>query len=265
MELETANQKNDRIQAAVKRATQNLSGDQNAYDRAAKQTREQVIKIKQGKCGHQVEPICNWLLHYIYTFHLYNDKEDLASFTSAEQIKRYEFSDNQLLRERIRELGTEIYNAHVALENGVGEGLHKLQGILEQIKEEINAVEIQNLKNAVDNLHHHLNQAQTRMGSLQIQIDNAFSQLANAGSGGGGGSSSSTTYNPQVSQIRSQLLNLINNINQEMNDLQQQLQSLINLSGGTTSTVQGQIRTLQYGYSSLVNKVNRLVNYVNNI
>jgi len=59
VELETANQKNDRIQAAVKRATQNLSGDQNAYDRAAKQAREQAIKIKQGKCGHQVEPICN--------------------------------------------------------------------------------------------------------------------------------------------------------------------------------------------------------------
>jgi len=59
VELETANQRNDRIQAAIKRATQNLSGDQNARDQAAKQAREQAGKIKQGKCGHQVELICN--------------------------------------------------------------------------------------------------------------------------------------------------------------------------------------------------------------
>ena len=207
------------------------------------------------------------MLHYIYTFHLYNDKEDLASFTSAEQIKRYEFGDNQLLRERIRELGTEFYNAHVALENGVGEGLHKILGILQEIKEEINATEIQALKNEVLSLHHHLDQAQTQMGQLQIQIDNAFSQLANVGSSGSTSSSGSSSSSHQMSSIKSQITNLVNGISQELNNLQTQISNLVSSfnSGASNSTLSGQIRSIQYKYGDLVNRVNRLISYANSI
>lgn len=47
------------------------------------------------------EKVCNWLLHFLYTFHFYNSSQNLSAFTSAENIKRYDFGNEFYTRESI--------------------------------------------------------------------------------------------------------------------------------------------------------------------
>jgi DNA-directed RNA polymerase subunit M/transcription elongation factor TFIIS len=264
VERETQEARQQRIQQAIKNATQHID-DTNQKKQVEDQTREQERKKKLGKCGHDGELVCNWLLHYLHTFLLYYDKQDLNSFTKVEQIKRYEFGDNQLLRERLRELSDELYNSNIDLGNQLGTSLTKIANSLSEIKEEINAAEIQALRCQLDNLQNHLNQAQSQMGTLQGQIDSALSQLGSIRSGGGSrGGSSSSSGSSSLSQIRGTLNNITNEIQNELANLN----SLINSAQGTVGNNRAAVTALNsivYKYHDLVNKVNRLSNLVGSI
>jgi hypothetical protein len=276
VEKETDGQRLERINKAVKSAIQGLEGS--AKRDKEKEISEKEKQIIKGKCGHEGERICNWLLHYIYTFHSYNDKNDINSFTKAEQIKRYQFSDNQLLRERIRELGDQLYNTNVELGNMVGNSLLNLVNILDGIKEEINAAEIRALKDEAYQVKKDLQQATLDMKALEGQIDSLRQKLSSIGSGGSGGSSSGGGYTPSGSSstairnaivgVKNQLVGVINNLINDMNNLKQQTNSFVNSlnnSGGASQTVIDEFNKLQTKHNNLINQINDLQTIINNL
>ncbi|CAG8584132.1 14679_t:CDS:2, partial [Cetraspora pellucida] len=160
VEKETDRQRQERINKAVKDATRDLEG-------SAKKDKEKEITEQESKII----------------------KDDLNSFTKAEQIKRYQFGDNQLLRERIRELGDQLYNNHVELGNVVGGSLLNMVNTLDAIKEEINAAEIRALKDEAYQVRKDLQQATLDVKALEGQIDALRQKISSIGSGSSSGSS----------------------------------------------------------------------------
>ncbi|KLL04070.1 MAG: hypothetical protein MRERV_28c021 [Mycoplasmataceae bacterium RV_VA103A] len=278
VEKETDRQRQERINKAIKDATQDLEGG--AKKDKEKEITDQESKIIKGKCGHEGERICNWLLHYIYTFHLYNDKDDLNSFTKAEQIKRYQFGDNQLLRERIRELGDQLYNNHVELGNVVGGSLLNMVNTLDAIKEEINAAEIRALKDEAYQVRKDLQQATLDVKALEGQIDALRQKISSVGSSSSSGSSfsfpsatgilgsTSTTVRNAIVGVRNQLVGVVNDLINDMNDLNQQITNFVNslnASGGASTTVINEFNNLQTKQNNLVQQIKNLQNTINSL
>lgn len=61
---------------------------------------KETILIKCGEeAEHEAIPICNWLLHFLHTFWVFHAKSNLANWKHPNQILRYTYDKDYLLRE----------------------------------------------------------------------------------------------------------------------------------------------------------------------
>ncbi|CAG8603372.1 5120_t:CDS:2 [Cetraspora pellucida] len=95
--------------------------------------------------------ICNWLLHYLFTFHQYNSKQNLNAFTSAEQIQRYDFGVAARMEENTAAIASLISKAIINLGQGITGKLSEIRG--EMVA---NFQEIANLRQEIDNFRNNL-------------------------------------------------------------------------------------------------------------
>jgi hypothetical protein len=147
---EKASQKRQRLKGAL----------QNVDDAEQKaQIYHQQMEKKLTDCGHEAKPVANWLLHYIYTFFVYYESQNLENFTHPNQIQRYKFNEKRLLRERVNQLRMDLNDLGQDMMNTFGEELRRISNNLEKLENsnKENITELTNIRDAIETLANNVN------------------------------------------------------------------------------------------------------------
>ncbi|MDR1670191.1 MAG: ATP-binding protein [Spiroplasmataceae bacterium] len=169
---------------------------------------EEEKKLKANELGTKKDKnnkeICNWLLHYLYTFHQYNDKRQLDSFNDANLIQRYNYGHEYRMEELSRNSIIQICNNVIALKDAVATGLAQIRAEMAAnfeetsiLKQEIlmTRAELKKVEENISSIRSSIPSTSgiwSELNSLQSQINTIVSQI-NSGSFGGSSSSSSQT------------------------------------------------------------------------
>lgn len=195
------------------------------------------------------EKICNWILHFIHTFHIYNNRQDLDSFTSIDQIQAYDFGDAYATREAIwgiyRRIAEEIKVLEVNndLTSKISEGVHSIKDFM---------TEVNDVRNQFKEIEHKINELISqqdkdreglmsnirvlqsnveRIGSNNSETNelrsriNALESKFSSSSGGGGSSSSS---DKNYKDLKSGLDNLIEELRKNIDSSDSKQIALLN-------------------------------------
>ncbi|KLL05027.1 MAG: hypothetical protein MRERV_7c079 [Mycoplasmataceae bacterium RV_VA103A] len=127
---ETEPEKPSQTISRVKRACEGIEDEKEKQE-----IREEELKRKLTACEgeHEAQVICNWLLHYIYTFFKYADTQQLENYNHPNQTERYEFDKGRLLRERLQQFQKDVYETSVDLINVCGEELRRNSETFKQL------------------------------------------------------------------------------------------------------------------------------------
>lgn len=188
-----------------------------------KQKEKELGKFPTGKKitvngKEEDEMVCNWVLHFLFTFHDYNDRQDLDSFNGAEQIRSYDFGDAFNTREAIwaiyDQIGQEVtvLNAAKNVNAEIAQDIRGIKDLMLEVNDVRNQFrEIQNKVNEVNDSMDKMREGfNSNLKILQNNIDRissasgsgsemsviksrllALENQINSGSGGGSGGSSS--------------------------------------------------------------------------
>ena len=144
--------------------------------------------------------ICNWLLHYLFTFHQYNSKQNLNAFTSAEQIQRYDFGVAARMEENTAAIASLISKAIINLGQGITSKLSEIRG--EMVA---NFQEISNLRQEIDNFRNNLQALDKDIENFRHEFTRLQDNVKN---------SLQLTSQQITSQLSSQISNLQSQISQ---------------------------------------------------
>lgn len=134
------------------------------------------------------EKICNWLLHFLYTFHWFNDRQQNDVFQSIREIKRYDFGDEFLMREAVwgnySQLGQTVSQIGVVVDvfKDVATAVRNIKDLLVETQafrqEFLNAkAQITDVENSVNSIK---NQVNSNLNNLQNQISNIANSNSSA-------------------------------------------------------------------------------------
>lgn len=139
---------------------------------------------------------CNWLLHYLFTFHQYNAKQNLDAFVSAEQIQRYDFGKAARMEENTAAIAALISKSVMNLGQGITDKLSEIRG--EMVA---NFQEISNLRTEINNFRNNLN-------ALDRDIESLRSSFSNLSSSVSSNQSYTSQLSSQISSLQSQISSL---------------------------------------------------------
>lgn len=114
-------------------------------------------KVKDENGKEVEEAVCNWLLHYLYTFQQFNYRQDLGSFKSVEQLQRFDYGKEVFLRERLSGIRT-----------GIEGELGRINQTLIALRDEVNAQEVKDLLAKAEGLESQLLQVDS---VLRVTLD----------------------------------------------------------------------------------------------
>jgi len=200
-------------------------------------------KKKQHELGtfknEQDQEVCNWLLHYLYTFHIYNSKQNLHALRGVEQLQRYDFGHQYRLEEKLREINSCISNAIVNMGKIINDRLTDIRHEIHAQFEEIAALRqdignmrntIQSLDREIDNIRNHLertidqinNTIRNAQRDIISQVDNRFYNMT-------------TSVNNLRHQVESQLQGLNSRISDNVASFNRSLSDLGDTMGNLPS------------------------------
>jgi ATPase family associated with various cellular activities (AAA) len=135
----------------IKRALE-VTNDQKEREKILKEEKEK--KLTDCERQHEAKPICNWLLHYLHTFFVFYEKQDLENFDSPEKIQRYNFNEKRLLREKINQLRIDLSEINQDMANTLGRELRRASNNLEKLKTgaDEGLKEMSNIRSSLDNI-----------------------------------------------------------------------------------------------------------------
>ncbi|WNE40687.1 MAG: Chromosome partition protein Smc [Mycoplasmataceae bacterium] len=137
--------------------------------------------------------ICNWLLHYLFTFHQYNSKQNLDALKSAEQIQRYDFGKAARMEENTAAIASLISKSVMNLGQGIADKLSEIRG--EMVA---NFQEISNLRTEINNFR-------TNITALDKDIESLRSRFSDLSSSVSSNQSYTSQLSSQISSLQSQI------------------------------------------------------------
>jgi hypothetical protein len=205
------------------------------------------------------EKVCNWLLHFLYTFHWFNDRQQIDVFQSIKEIKRYDFGNEFLTREAIwgnySQLGQTVTQIGVVVDvfKDVATAIRNIKDLLVETQnfrqEFLNAkAQIKDVENAVESVKRQVN---SNLTILQNQINSIATSNVN-------------TNNKIVDQVNS-LQNKLSNTNNAINNNQASLVNLKNSAMNYVNELITEINNSNNDVSKIKNAVINLQNKLGNL
>ena len=196
-------------------------------------------KNEDGSDKMKDELVCNWLLHFLHTFHYYSNKNQLHLYNSILDTIRYGFDNEYLMREEMQNIYLQVGRQTDQL-GLVYDVMKKMFGELVGIKNFM--AEAENLRQEVANLK----AAMTDNEKLITKVAN--DSVANL-----------RILEKQLERISSNSANStdISNLNNRISSLESRISSLGMGGGGSgSSNSSGEITAKDYGEK--INKINAL-------
>ncbi|KLL04728.1 MAG: ATPase [Mycoplasmataceae bacterium RV_VA103A] len=234
-----------------------------------KEAKEKELGMVKGEKG---EKVCNWLLHFLYTFHWYNERQNLPALTSAKNIIRYDFGNEFLTREAVwgvyQQVGQEVTQMGLIFDifKDVAQSARnikdlmvetqsfgtQIQNLQRQLDEDVNKLEngLTNLKN---NVAADVRALEQKIGLLQNSsqyqgLSSRLSTLEGRLSSYGGSSSGSSVSTESV-----------NSLGDKINELQNSLSEWRDAFNNNDSSQQS------YTYNKVQTALSNLVSHFNGV
>jgi len=102
-------------------------------------------------------------LHYLHTFFVFYETQDLENFNEARQIQRYPYNEKRLLRERINQLRMDLNEMGQDTINTFGEELRKISNQLDKIHN----IYQQGVQTELQNINYNLTNLASEVRAIQ--------------------------------------------------------------------------------------------------
>jgi chromosome segregation ATPase len=160
-----------------------------------RKTKEQELGTRKNE---QEKEICNWLLHYLFTFHQYNNKRQLPAFKDAKKIQRYNYGHQYRMEELQRNFIIQLCNNIMSLKDALAKGIAEIRGEMAADFQEIS------------NLRQELTLARTELKSAEHDISDIRSQISlNTQTS----NTNSSKFSHEIADLQSQINGIVNQIN----------------------------------------------------
>jgi DNA polymerase III delta prime subunit len=192
-------------------------------------------KVKEQELGtrknEQEKEVCNWLLHYLFTFHQYNNKRQLPSFNDAKKTQRYNYGHQYRMEELQRNSIIQLCNNIMALKDALTKAISEIRGEMAA-----NFQEVANLRQELTIARTELKRAEHDISDVRNQI-NLNTQMSNT---------NSSKFSHEIADLQSQINSIVNRIN--------------NLGSGSSSGGENQAAQKYKSLSQTISQFTRRLN-----
>ncbi|CAJ0924992.1 7372_t:CDS:2 [Entrophospora sp. SA101] len=149
------------------------------------QAKEQELGTRKNE---QDKEVCNWLLHYLFTFHQYNSKRKIHNFNDAKKIQRYDYGHQYRSEELQKSLIINLCDNLRTFKDTLDKRLGEIRGEMAANFQEISQLrgdvagvkaEIKQAEQDIINLRNSINTTIENMNNSNINFNNGLSSLQN--------------------------------------------------------------------------------------